>query len=223
MAAKKPAKSAPKQEPPSITRRKYRRIYEMSQDVQDVMNGMFADGKPVSEIMNTLRMFGYFKDVSDVSFRQYLYRYKWDVVEKNFLIDSHGIGLQKQYKVLAEVVSQIDVLQEMTELIVAQKSRVSKLLRREQEMPMLFNSLGGEMKTLAGFVQQYANLSFDLGTLKKAPQVTKISKEGEATVVESEGRDHVMFNLENTKQIEEAAKAFFDVLNATEDENAQSL
>ncbi len=187
------------------------------------MNGMFADGKPVSEIMNTLRMFGYFKDVSDVSFRQYLYRYKWDVVEKNFLIDSHGIGLQKQYKVLAEVVSQIDVLQEMTELIVAQKSRVSKLLRREQEMPMLFNSLGGEMKTLAGFVQQYANLSFDLGTLKKAPQVTKISKEGEATVVESEGRDHVMFNLENTKQIEEAAKAFFDVLNATEDENAQSL
>lgn len=78
------------------------------------------------------------------------------------------------------------------------------------------------MKTLAAFLQQYADTSFDLGTLKRAPQITKITQSGSITRVESEGRSQVSFNLENSAKVEEAANEFFRVLEASEDD-VQSL
>lgn len=221
-----PTKAEKALAPVKARERKFKRVHEMDEEIRDVMHGMFADGKPVSEIVATLRGFELFGDVSDQSLGQYLYRYKWEVLDKQLVVRAEALRDTRKAKVLAQVTQQLDVIQEVTELIIAQKTRVGKLLNREKDMPMLFNSLGGEMKTLAGFVQQYADLSFDLGTLKKAPQVTKITKDGETTLVESEGRDHVMFNLENSKKVEEAARAFYDVLNEPEEgdyEHEQSL
>lgn len=82
---------------------------------------------------------------------------------------------------------------------------------------MLFNSLGGEMKTLGGFIQQYADLSFDLGTLKRTPKLTKISQDGRDTLIESEGRDHVTYSLEKAKVVEQAAEEFYKALNLVEE------
>lgn len=206
--------------------RKFKRITELPDDAREVLHGMFSEKRAVSEITATMRQLGHFTDVKDGTLNQYLYRYKWEVVDKQIIVQAELLRKDNRARLLAEVAQSFDVLQEVSELIVVQKGRVGKMLAREKDMPMLFNSLGGELKTLAGFVQQYADLSFELGTLKRAPQITKITKEGEATLVESAGKDHVQFNLQNAERVEQAAKAFFDALEPLEvgdDQNAQTL
>lgn len=202
--------------PPADLTKRFKRVAELPEEHREVMHGMFADGKSVPEIVAVLQELGHFKDVKTQSLTQYFYRYKWDVLDKQILIQAEMLNKNHKATLLNEISKSIDVVQEVSALITIQKGRVSKLLNREKDMPMLFNSLGGEMKTLAGLIQQYADLSFDLGTLKKAPQVTKISKDGGVTLVESDGRDHVQFNVQNADKIEQAARAFFDALESDE-------
>lgn len=194
--------------------KKFSRIYSMSDEQRAIVNGMITEGKPISDVVQVIQEgWGLMQDITEKTLSKYLYRYKWDVLDKQFVAAAATIGDARKALILAEVTDKIDVVQELAELVLVQKGRVSKLLNREKDMPMLFNSLGPEMKTLAGFVQQYADLSFDLGYLKKIPRVTKLTKDGDVTFIESEGRDHVMVSTENSKLIEETAAAFFAALD----------
>ncbi len=204
--------------PAADLNRKFKRIMELPAEHKEILHGMFAEKKAVSEIVAVMQELGHFKDVKPGTLSQYMYRYKWEVVDKQIVVQAELMRKDTRAKLLAEVTQSFDVLQEVAELITVQKGRVGKLLNREKDMPMLFNSLGGEMKTLAGFVQQYADLSFELGTLKKAPQVTKITKDGDVTLVESEGREHVQFNVQDAQKVEDAARAFFAALEGDNEE-----
>lgn len=202
---------------------KFKRIFDMGAEKRAALDYMFIASVPVSEIIHTLHNeWKVFTDVKVESLSKYLYRYKWAVIDKGLIVRHDMMKDKIKAAALTEVMEQFDVLSELSELITAQKTRVRKLLTREKDMPMLFSSLGGEMKTLAAFLQQYADTSFDLGTLKRAPQITKITQSGSITRVESEGRSQVSFNLENSAKVEEAANEFFRVLEASEDD-VQSL
>ena len=193
--------------------KKFSRIYKMSDEQRAIVNSMITEGKPISDVVHVIQTgWGLMQDITDKTLSKYLYRYKWDVLDKQFVAAVVKMDEARKAVVLSEVTGQIDVVRELAELVVVQKERVSKLLTREKDMPMLFNSLGPEMKTLAGFVQQYADLSFDLGFLKRIPRITKLTKEGDVTFIESEGRDHVTVSTENSKLIEETAAAFFAAL-----------
>ena len=202
---------------------KYRRIMGMPAEDREAINALFLDGKSVSEIAGTLRAMGHFTDVKDSSLSQYLYRYKWDVIEKNIVLRAEELNEKKRAKVLAQAVQEIDVIKEVAELVYAQKARVGKLMAREQNMPMLFNSLGGEMKTLAGFVQQYAELSFDLGHLKRVPKVTKVSQDGADTIIESDAKEALTLSVKQTQKLEKAALRFYEALEGVDSSGAQSL
>lgn len=197
---------------PSPTQ-KYKRVYDLGVEKKAMLDAMFLDGRPVPDIIEVLQHgWGVFKDVKPPTLTKFLYRYKWDVIDKGLVVRQELMKDKTQAALLTEVLEQFDVLKEVAQLITVQKTRVAKLLKREADMPMLFNSLGGEMKTLAQFLQQYAELSFDLGALKRVPQITKITNEGDSTLIESEGKEHITLSLNNTKNIELAAREFYRVI-----------
>ena len=199
------------------SKKAFKKIYELEDEHRESINAMIADGRPISEVMAVLRDLGLFSDVKDQTLSQYLYRYKWKGIDKEIVLRADVIKPSLRAKLASEAKIDFDVVQEVSELIMAQKERVAKLSKREALIQGLYGNLGGEMKTLAGFIQQYAELSFDLGLLKKAPQVTKITKEGGTTFVESAGKDHVAMNMENAEVVERAANAFFAALEEEED------
>jgi len=160
--------------------------------------------------------FGVYPEVSRAAMRQFIMRYDNKLirpVEDGMRIAMGLDSTQSPLVVLEKVKNTLDIMQEVGLLVALQKSRVSKLYEREKAMPMLFATLGSEVRTLAALVGQYAEHAFDLGRLHKVPTLTKVTKQGESTFIESTGRDHVMFSLERTKQVEDAADKFFKVLS----------
>lgn len=210
--------------PHKTPQQRYKRLYDLGEERKALLDSMFFEGKPVTEIITVLHDgWQVFKDVTYETLRKFLYRYKWDVIDKGLIVRMATMKDKTRERAITEFAGQIDVLEEVFDLISTQKTRVKKLLVRENEMPMLFNSLGGEMKTLAAFVQQYAELSFELGTLKRTPTLTKITgKDGAVTMVESEGRDHVSLSIEQSDKVKAAANAFYAALEVVED-GSQSL
>lgn len=195
---------------------KYKRINDLPEDKRAALDNMFYEGVAVAKIVSVMRDgWGLFRDIKEQTLIKFLYRYKWDVIDKNLAVRTSSLEDRKD-TLLQAVVEDIEVLNEVAQLVHVQKTRVRKLLERERDMPMLFNQLGGEMKTLAAFVQQYADLSFDLGKLRRVPTTTFIHQEGPDAIVQSEGREEVMFSIEATRKVEDAAKVFFDALNVVE-------
>lgn len=192
---------------------RYKRIYDLGPERKALLDSMFLEGKSVAAIIEVLHAeFNEFKDVQPGTLTKYLYRYKWDVIDKGLVIRQAKIDGDTRLKVLEQVSKEINVMEEIAQLVTVQRARVNKLLKREEDMPMLFNSLGNELKTLSQFVQQFADLSFDLGTMKRVPNVTKITKDGDVTTVESDGFSHLQLSVEQSKEVEEAARNFFEVL-----------
>ena len=203
--------------PATPSEKTFKRIYEMKEEHRAAMNSMFYENVSVARIIQTMKEgWGLFKDVSDSALSKYLYRYKWEVIDKQLAVPAKVLEKEekKASAMLVAARNQIDALEEAAQLVVVQKARVQKLLVRENTMPMLFNQLGTEMKTLATFIQQYSNLAFELGIMVRVPKTSTITgPKGEVTqIVESDGRDRVLFHMENAKQLEEAAADFMRVL-----------
>lgn len=199
----------------------FKRIYDLGEERVALLNDMFLKEVSVGKIIQTLQEgWEVFKDTQVPTLKKYLYRYKWEVLDKGLAVKSIVTeaamitGDKKQMKLVQEILEDFDVLKEFHELAVVQKTRVRKLLLREADMPMLFNSLGNEMKTYADFLGRYSELAFDLGILKKVQQ----PKAGDVIVnVDSAGKDHVTVTMNQASQVDAAAKAFFDVLEEVSD------
>ena len=182
----------------------------------DRQRHLFEKGVSVSKIIQTIQEgWGSMVDVKKDTLSKYLYRYKWEVVDKNLnptqqLLRNHGDHTTAQVR---KAVENLEVLAEMQEIVMVQRRRVKKLLTREDEIPMLFSNMTNELKAFAGFLEQYTNMAFDFGVMKRTPRVTTITKDGHVTTVESEGKEQLAIATENAEEIEDAAKKFFDILH----------
>lgn len=193
---------------------KFRRIADMKPEDREQLHHMYLNEKPMPYIAETLQgVMGLFKDVKKDTLLKYLYRYKWEVIDKGF-VATPVETLRSAAKMVADIKADVDILGVMRDLVITQQGRVAKLLVREKDMPMLFNSLGGEMKTLAGFVQQFADLSFDIGTLKRVPRLTKVEQDGISSLIESDGKEAVAVSVNRSKLLDKAAKEFFNIMNS---------
>ena len=192
---------------------KFKKIDALPVEDRLLMMDMFYKGKSVREIAANMQEMGHFLDTKLATLEQYLYKFKWEIIDKQAIIRVEKLKEDSKIKLLDKVAQQYDVLEELANLIGIQKSRLEKLLAREKDMPMLFNSANGEIKALAALLQQYALLQFDLGFMKKASATTKITDDmGRTLTVESEGQASVVVGTEQRIKIEEAAKSFFDIL-----------
>lgn len=191
---------------------KFSRIANLPDEQREILHGMYAENRPISYMIEVLTNMGLFTDVRPSSLKQYLYRYKWEVIDKQILVRADLIDPKVKARLATEVTADLDVLSEISELVISQKSRVSKMLNREKDMPMLFNSLGGEIRTLANLLGQHADLSFELGLLRRVPKVTKVTNYADATVIESTGKEAVTSDLALGNTLRDAADAFFQSL-----------
>lgn len=203
----------------SVARDKFKRLNALPADKKAAIDNMFYEGVSVARISSTIREgWGLFTDIKETTLTKFLFRYKWDVIDKNIAVRAEVMDTPNKRTILQKASADIDVIEEIGQLVSVQKTRVKKLLDREKDMPMLFNQLGGEMKTLAGFVQQYADLSFELGTLKRSPKITKVTNDADGMTIESEGKAEVMFSIEASQKMEDAANTFFEALRTIEGE-----
>lgn len=198
-----------------VVGRKFKKIDALPTEDRVLIMDMFYQGKPVPDIAANLLDMGHFKDVKKATLEQYLYRFKWEIVDKQALIRTEQLKEDSKLKLLDKVSKQYDVMEELAGLITTQKTRLEKVLNREKDMPMLFNSASAEIKVLSALLQQYATLQFDLGYMKKSISgITKITDDmGRTLTVESEGQTSVIVGTEQRSKIEDAARSFFDILN----------
>lgn len=197
----------------AVVGRKFKKIDALPAEDRVLLMDMFYQGKSVPDIAANLQDMGHFKDVKQPTLEQYLYRFKWEIVDKQALIRTEQLREDSKIKLLDKVSKQYDVMEELANLISSQKLRLAKILNREKDMPMLFNSANAEIKVLAALLQQYATLQFDLGYMRKSG-ITKITDDmGRTLTVESEGQTSVIVGTEQRSKIEDAARNFFDILN----------
>lgn len=220
----RPRKDSPRYKAPKIEKRggngnngavTFKRILDLSPDHRLVLDTMFQQERGVAVIIKHFQQeLKLWTDVSPTTLEKFLYRYKKEVVDPHLSRAMVSVNKQRGVIPLIHSKDDIDVLQEIGELVIAQKARVQKLLVREHDMPMLFNTLKAEMQALGGFVQQFAELSFDMGLIKRAPKTTKITNgRGEITTVESDGKDEVQVSIQQNQALEAAAQSFFNVID----------
>lgn len=196
----------------AVVGRKFKKIDALPAEDRVLLMDLFYKGKSIPDIAATLQDMGHFKDVKPATLEQYLYKFKWEVVDKQALIRTEQMKEDSKLKLLDKVSQQYDVMEELASLIAVQKTRLEKVLLREKDMPMLFNSVGGEIKMLSGLLQQYGMMQFDLGYLRKSNLMKITDENGRVTTVESEGQASVVVGTEQRGKIEDAAKSFFELL-----------
>lgn len=193
----------------------FKKIYDLPQPTRVALDAMFADGVGVPQIVKNLQEgMGVFKDVKPASLVKYLYRYKWEVADKQFAMKVVKLQESKHGEaIISSAVESLNALEEVAQLVIVQKARVKKLLDQENKMPALFGTLGGELRTLSGFLQQFTNLSFDVGHMTKVASVTKVTApNGNVTTVEQIGSRLATRAPEEQNELQLAASEFFNVL-----------
>lgn len=191
---------------------KFKRLLDMPPEKKAALDAMLYEGVPVNTISATVQDgWGMFKDIKTDSLNKLLFRYKWDVIDKNIAARMGEHNGDTINKLIVEVTQEIDTIRELSSLVLTQKRRVNKLLNREKDMPMLFSQLGGEIKLMASLVQQYSELSFDLGFLVRQPKRSD-DVAAIADMINTKGREMVEDALANSRRINEAASVFHMVV-----------
>jgi len=133
------------------------------------------------------------------------------------LVDDEDLDkLEEKMWLIDRAVGAIDITNEMLKIYNTQKKRVNKLLEREEEMPMLFNTLKDEIRLLATLGQQYLATAVTTGMIKVHGKTT-ISKNKDGSVsIETEGRRQAEEGLQLSNQLENTASLFFSKLNSLE-------
>lgn len=210
-----------KKKPPKLAKApsdKFARIRALSVEHRTILHTLFYERRTLVEISKIFREdLGIWGDASAAAIMGTLRRYKREVINKNLIVlPPTGTPLDNHHlETIEDLKDKIDIAEELAHLVVTQKTRVQKMLLREQQLPLLFNGLRSEMQALAGFVKDFAELAFDLGLRKRIPTKTKITTGGQVTEVESEGREFVQFSVQNHQQLEDAANEFFQIIDAS--------
>ena len=200
-------------ESPSEAAKKFKYIQSMPSEYVEQFDALLYKGETVPNITKMVQEeWKLLTKIAPKTLEQYIYRYKHKVIVPAVMIASDAITPKSKLVVLEKIKGTIDVLEEVGQLVAVQKSRVKKLLDREREMPMLFNTLGKEIQTLSGLIGQYADIAVDFGVIAILPKITKVTTNGVTTTVESEGRAHVAEHAEQNRRVEEATKLFFDTI-----------
>ena len=154
---------------------RFRRIEALEPEQRDALHAMFFDGRSVKFIIDKFQQgFGLWKDDQYNTLEKYLYRYKRDVIDKKAVVVAAKVDPEKKVEYLRKASEDLDVLEEMAALVLRQKSRVDKLYKVEVGMPSLFGTLGGEMRTLMQFLNDFQEKQFDLGLAQRVPKKTKV-------------------------------------------------
>ena len=152
---------------------KFKQIADMPLPIQDLINKALVEQRPLTDLAKELHSKGFLTNMTVGSARQYLHRYKWAVVEKQMLLTDKDV--KKRTAMVAKRFSDLDAVGELAELVDIQKARVNKLLEREKTMPMLFGTLGNEIRTLSSIIGQYAELAMETGVIARAPRKAAIA------------------------------------------------
>jgi hypothetical protein len=211
-----------KKKPPKLAKapsEKFTKIKSLSVEHRTMLHTLFYERRTLVEISKIFREdLGLWNDVGEAATKHMLRQYKRLVIDKNLIVlPPTGTPLDNHHlETIEDLKDKIDIAEELAHLVATQKTRVQKMLYREQNLPFLFNNLRSEMQALAGFVKDFAEVAFDLGLRKRVPVRTKITTPGgQVTEVESEGREFVQFSVQNHQQLEDAASEFFKIIEAS--------
>jgi hypothetical protein len=76
-------------------------------------------------------------------------------------------NLADHFQTPTKMKRQIDVLEELTQLVLKQKERLKKLASKEDPTPLLMDSVSSEMKTLLIMLEKLGKIQLDTGLLRR--------------------------------------------------------
>jgi len=80
---------------------------------------------------------------------------------------------ERQKVALSRVAQDVDSIEELTELIHAQKARLQKIINREADMPTNMDQVGKDIKLLKDLIKDLAELQMETGQLQRAAKAFK--------------------------------------------------
>lgn len=208
--------------PKKTLKQKYHRIFGLGLERKQAVDDMFLDRTAISQITKVIQdSWGDCMDIKPHTLELLLGRYKRDIIDKNIIVAEkiRENNLAKNARLIEAVEAELDLLYELARLIRTQKRRINKLFIREESIPLLFSNLGNEIKILSRLLEQYAELSFDMGLIKRVRKINRITGlEGVVPLDPPEDRKQVIINTGTASELDAAAQAFFESL--AEIENA---
>lgn len=148
---------------------KYARIYALSPDRKNQVDAMLLKSIPAIEVAkHIIEVWGLYAGEEDALAKQ-LTRYRTEYIDANLAARAQNAARTEKGRLMTQIHSeQLVVLDEMFELIQAQKMRINKYLELEENSPFPFNAVKFEMKTLVDMYKLYSQLQLETGILQRA-------------------------------------------------------
>jgi hypothetical protein len=168
----------------------------LNEEQHQFLIGMLSLGKPDGDITDALMEKGWFPDVKRETLLRNVNRWR------------KGKGQEAVMKTLADHLQtptgkmkrQIDVLEELTQIVIKQKARVKRMADMEENKPLLLQTMTDELKVLVTVLEKLGKLQIDTGILRKV-RVGEV--EGDYVDVEEVDGDQVeVFSEEDRRLLE---------------------
>jgi hypothetical protein len=168
-------------------------LAKLDEEQHQFLIGMLSLGKPDGEITDAIIEKGWLPDVKRDTLLRNVNRWRKSKGKEAVLkqVTDHlttSTGKMKR---------QIDVLEELTQLVLKQKTRVKKMADLESDKPLLMQTMTDEMKTLLQMLEKLGKFQLDTGLLRRVKagevegdyvDVEEVPGEGEEVWTEEDRR-----------------------------------
>lgn len=144
---------------------RYKRIYDLGEIKVAIIDDMLNKGASCKKVADKIVHEWGLYDGQHTALTRQLQRYKKDELEPRLAVYSQRPDFQK----VEEKHKQYDALDEYLHLIELQKKRISKLMSREEQMPMTFSEVRHEIKCLRELMDSYSKVAIETGAMRRAP------------------------------------------------------
>lgn len=139
----------------------------------ELENRMMKNESPLELARLIQDDWGELKGYKQDSVRKLLARYRTKHIDGNLakfadrVASTSGAAVRRE---LAKQAERLNVMDEMENLVLIQKGRVEKLLKKEEDLPIPLNATQNEIRELGNLLKNLAGLQLETGHLRRVPK-----------------------------------------------------
>lgn len=190
----------------------FKKLLAMGKEKMEMVDHLLVKGESAKGVAKMIQQeWKLHTKTTEGSLTKQLERYRRAHISKLSVFTAAADPEEKRV-ILKRVNTQLNVMQELTELVEVQKERLLMAVEKERTVKMPFSWLRKDIDSLSLLLGQLAEHQFKLGIIHEIPKTTLIHSDGEGnTLVQSTGGMPVTTheaNLKIGKQTADAAKEF---------------
>lgn len=200
----------------------FKKLLAMGKEKMEIVDHLLVKGESAKGVAKMIQQeWKLHTKTTEGSLTKQLERYRRAHISK-LSVFTAATDPEEKRVILKRVNTQLDIMQELTELIEVQKERVLMAIDKERTVKMPFSWLRKDIDSLSLLLGQLAEHQFKLGILHEMPKTTLIQSDGAGTtLVQSTSGVPITSheqNLKIGKQTADAAKDFLRLVAMSADE-----